>query len=66
MSPPKKSSQPSNKKKTDVHQIEWMLKSKKLGKENYVPEYGDLSELNAAGSICMQSQCVLAARSLGL
>ncbi|MFW6140769.1 MAG: PAS domain S-box protein [Acidobacteriota bacterium] len=51
MSPPKKSSQPSNKKKTDVHQIEWMLKSKKLGKENYVPEYGDLSELNKDGLI---------------
>ncbi|MFW6129173.1 MAG: PAS domain S-box protein [Candidatus Aminicenantaceae bacterium] len=51
MSKIKKSSQPKEKRDQDLRKIEWMLKSKKLGKESYAPEYGDLSELNKDGLI---------------
>ncbi len=47
----KKSNNHSKKAEHNLRQIEWMLKSKELGKEDYVPEYGDLSELNKDGLI---------------
>ncbi|MFP4025750.1 MAG: PAS domain S-box protein [Thiohalospira sp.] len=36
---------------SELEQLEWMLKSKNIGSENIIPDYGDLSELNKNGLI---------------
>lgn len=38
-------------KKSELEQLEWMLQSKEIGKEDFTPDYGDLSALNKDGLI---------------